>query len=316
MESMESDDNITPLFLATADLHLSDRPPICRAGIEDWIGYQRGLLAEINSIAQEHNIPVLCAGDIFDRPRVSPRLEMMAMEMIGEWIFIPGQHDMPGHDYNRAFTEGSFGVLSSANTLAPYTPVGIRVMGNRYGDPIPVDCLYEFGGKMHQQPKVNPSQIALIHHLVWYRESPFPGAPEEGNVCKLAEQFVDYDFVVSGDNHQSFTYWDPRDPDKPLWVNPGPPWRRTTDAGRPEVVLVYEDRKINSIEMPDYGLFSDAHLPVDDTETDERIREFVESLRESEFEGLDFTENVRRYLTSQECSERAKHKLLEAIEQA
>ena len=68
--------------LFCADLHLSDKPPIARAQEEDWNYCQKEVLLEINVLADKHNCDVYVAGDIFDKPRVSPALEILAINEV------------------------------------------------------------------------------------------------------------------------------------------------------------------------------------------------------------------------------------------
>ena len=99
-----------PIAVVCSDVHLSDKPPVSRSGEPDWFAAMERTLNEVNALAESHDIPVIAAGDIFDRPRVSPALEVFAARNLRGWYCIPGQHDLPNHRLDR-LDQSSYGVL-------------------------------------------------------------------------------------------------------------------------------------------------------------------------------------------------------------
>lgn len=231
------------VFLACSDLHLSDRPPRVRGKEWDWIRRQSNVLREVLELARKHQcFSILFAGDFFHRPRVSPELERMTIEVLQEfsdiqWLIIPGQHDLPSHLVDKIH-QASLGVLRAA--LPNLIPVhgrskynGIWVYGVPYG--VAADSTVE-------------ADVVLSHQLVWYKTPAFPGAPETGNAANVVNQFhTGVKLIVTGDNHQAFEYAD----DHYSLVNCGAMMRRTLDQVDyvPSVVLVHKDWSCSRVPL-------------------------------------------------------------------
>src|SRR5688572_18895632 len=97
-----------PIAILCADLHLTLRPPLCRAD-KNWMLTQRDYLLQIrklqepahlkNHLEATAKIPVICAGDIFDRWNPPPELVNFALRFLPNgMICVPGQHDLPNHN--------------------------------------------------------------------------------------------------------------------------------------------------------------------------------------------------------------------------
>ena len=90
-------ENIIAIF--AADLHLSLKAPIWRSTEQDWFEAMLRPLVELRTLATLHNCPIVYAGDIFDKWNSPPELINFAIEHLPKGHAIPGQHDLPLHNY-------------------------------------------------------------------------------------------------------------------------------------------------------------------------------------------------------------------------
>jgi len=195
-----------PIAIAIADLHLSLLPPACRAD-KDWMGVQAGYLQQVKEIAcneltRRHPgpecLPILCAGDIFDKWNVPPELINFALEHLpDDMMCVPGQHDLPLHRTDLMHRSG-YGVLKQAGKIRdlssgePYDASTCVVRGFGWEQEV-VPLKKRLNSKPH---------IALIHRYVFLnRGTAFPNAPAEASFGKLEKVLRTYDAVCIGDNH-------------------------------------------------------------------------------------------------------------------
>src|SRR5690242_10190233 len=96
----------TLVAVAIADIHLSVDPPRFRSVEENWLEVQKKYLEQVFSITWNNGVPVplLIAGDIFDRAAPTPEIINFALDVFGKsrasYIYaIPGNHDLPNHRY-------------------------------------------------------------------------------------------------------------------------------------------------------------------------------------------------------------------------
>lgn len=204
-----------------ADIHLSLKPPICRSGEPDWLETQAGYLKQLGDLA-DGKIPIVCSGDIFNRwdADKSPELINFAIDHLPVMYAIPGNHDLPNHQYDDLkksayWTLVQAGKIIDLSTDHP-TPLGslcfhARAYGKeprRYGFPKSSLVL----------------DIAVMHEYVWMKGCGYEGAKEETNLKSFRKRpWNGIDLVVLGDNH---TTWYATKGTPPV-VNPGGFMRRT-----------------------------------------------------------------------------------------
>ena len=83
--------------ILAADLHLEESTPVSRT--DDYLAAQLRKL-EFLQILRDQNggCPILCAGDIFNKWKVSPWLAAWAYSHLPEGIItVPGNHELPMH---------------------------------------------------------------------------------------------------------------------------------------------------------------------------------------------------------------------------
>ena len=305
-KGMKKSENLIAMFVA--DLHLSLTQPACRAD-KDWMTVQRHYLEQLAVIADD--VPILCAGDIFDKWNPPPELITFALKYLPSgMICVPGQHDLPNHRTEDVHRSG-YGVLVEAQKIRDASRIEIQV-----GDTFVV---YGFGWerkiepikKQYANPKATfPLNIALIHRYCWTQDAMYPGAPNEGHVSAFAKALAGYDIAVFGDNHKHFK--------KSLKTgtviyNCGGFIRRKSDERnyKPCVGLLYEDGRVESLHLDTNDRF---HENVKDDATALDIGDFVKGLKCLGEQGLNFEESVKQYLAANaDIEPGVKAKVLEAL---
>lgn len=181
-----------------ADIHISERAPVCRSGESDWMVAQARYLGELQRLSKWYDAPIVCAGDLFHKPKPSVELVNWTHDHLPDRFYaIPGNHDLPGHRMDQIDKSG-FGALLRMGKLQH---IGIkRVSGNAifYGNPL--------GGSMECPGGIHlPDYIRVLvtHEYVHTASTGYPGAGEPLTVD--SDRFVGWDLVVCGDNHIPFT---------------------------------------------------------------------------------------------------------------
>lgn len=222
------------IALLVADLHLSQTPPIARASEPDWFAAMRRPLEELEDLSDEHDAPILCAGDVFDRWNPPPELINFAIRYLPPMYAVPGQHDLPAHNYadiqkSAYWTLVEAGKVMNVNVLpyaGPFAPerAGLFLFGFPWGfPPKPIERL---GKGLH---------VALVHEYTFAGEC--FGFPGSGGKFK-PDQYTGFDVVTIGDNHQSWQM----EGSQTIW-NCGSFMRRNGDQvnHRPRVGLLRQD---------------------------------------------------------------------------
>jgi DNA repair exonuclease SbcCD nuclease subunit len=88
------------IAILCSDIHLSERAPIARAVGQDWFTVQKRYLDQLRELKEKHNAILIVAGDVFDYWKSSPELINFAIVHMPECYAVPGQHDLPNHNYN------------------------------------------------------------------------------------------------------------------------------------------------------------------------------------------------------------------------
>lgn len=193
-----------PIAILCSDLHFSHRAPVARSAEPDWYAAMERQWLQIRAEAEEENIPVVIAGDIFDTYRSPPELVNFVIRLFRglDVIAIPGQHDLPNHVY-ADLHRSSYGTLIEAGVIENIgwgdwkTLRDVVLFGFPWGcNILPVPNSFEVSGRVH---------LAVIHKYIWTNEKNcYPGAPPEQNLAVLKKQLMGYDAAVIGDNHKGF----------------------------------------------------------------------------------------------------------------
>lgn len=294
------------IAVVISDLHLSLTAPACRAET-DWLAVQAGYLAQVQCVANEEQVPVLCCGDIFDRWNAPPELITFALEHLPDnMVSIPGQHDLPNHRLDEMKRSG-YGVLVEAGkiidlstTLPRFHTTDFRVQGFGWGQPLSPPSIAD--GKL---------KVALLHQYVWAQGRCYPGAPEEAHVGKLSTE--GWDVVFCGDNHKAFH----AETGGVTVVNCGGFMRRKSDEidREPSMWLLRSDGSVSRRRLDvSKDQFHTDPVEKERAEQDVDVSAFVSHLKGLGEQGLDFRAAVKHHLDSEQVRPGVREIMLKALE--
>jgi len=300
--------------IACSDLHLTWKPPVARSEEPDWLAAQARGLLEIGKLAEKHECPILCAGDVFDRWNAPVSLVNWALSNIPrgmDFVAIPGQHDLPNHrmeDIERS----AYWTLAKTEHLIhlgdvtwnSFTTKDIYVQGFGWGQKL--EPCTDTGTRL---------KIALVHEYIWIDTyTSYPGAPDENRLdCSGGgKKYRGWDVVVYGDNHKGFL--SERNCTKVL--NCGTFMRRKTDEVnyKPCVGLIYNTGLVERhfLDCSQDVIKRGAVEP--DAGENLELKDFLESLTELGNSELDFHDTMKQALEGPDVSNRVKQLILEAME--
>lgn len=310
--------------LLVGDIHLSQNPPLCRAGEPDWFEAMARPLVELKTAQSLYGVPVIIAGDIFDRWNPPPELINFALENLPDDVHaIPGQHDLPNHNYEE-MNRSAYGVLVSAGKIHDLTPTEIC---SGYGHNVNGIEIYAFPWGFPIEP-VDESDdsrfitLALVHAYIWQGKlTGYTGAPEDRLISEYASKLHGFTHAVFGDNHIPF---DGRiDFAKPgisgfcRVYNCGGFYRRKSDEvdHRPSYGLLYSTGEIERV----YFDCSADVLDITKTETKVDLKtdfqEFTRELAKLSGGAFDFRFAVKTYCETHDVTPAAKKWLSLAMDE-
>jgi len=267
------------------------KPPICRAGEPDWYAAMDRPLSALRAIDHQ-GIPILCAGDIFDKWKSPPELINFAIERLPKMIAIPGQHDLPMHDVEQIH-RSAFGTLVAAGKLnCPENRFalinGARVWTfpwNARVTPLPEDYTDERSRILN---------IAVIHEYRWIDGHGYTGAPAAGRFDRWPRSWKGYDVVVIGDNHSGFVHTTSHG----TAINCGTMMRRKTDEAsyEPTIGLIHANGDVSQWAIDTSEDVIETAPLGDATGTAESIQAFLSQLEVLQTTDLDFADALRQAL--------------------
>ena len=298
------------IALLIADIHLSSTAPVARSGEPDWYAAQGRVLDQLRTLQRKNGgCPIVCAGDVFDRWNSSPELiNWVATNLSGFpgeiWV-IPGQHDLPHHNYDE-LNRSAFDTLCFTGRVKQIPPDS-GVWLQEYG----LDLVgFPWGVELHPEKEelARGIRLAVVHRYVWMSGYEYKGAPNDGNIHSIARRLKGYTHVVFGDNHRGFQLGS--------FYNCGCLIPRKSDERKlkPSVGAVFSDGSVVRIPL---DCSQDQWLEENDprVEIGERIdaADFLDGLRGLEWDSLNVREWVKRYLDRSEISQRVRETVLDAL---
>lgn len=295
--------------IACADIHLSHLPPIARAGEPDWYAAMARPLRELTRLQDYHEVPILCAGDIFHHWKAPPELINFAMEEMPFMAAIPGQHDLPLHSY-ADMHKSAYTTLAMAGKLVDVKPGELHLSGINlaiYGFP------WGFTGTdVNTKPAKDKLNIAL-HHA--YRGlsnfNVYENAPSSAII--RAHEYEGFDTVIIGDNHIPFDVSGAG----PTIFNCGSLMRRNSDQvkHRPRVGLVYSSGSVKSHYLNcSMDVFAPISEPYFTQGVTRRIDNLLDELNDIQKTALDFPEALRQAMNRKDVTVHVREILLKALE--
>lgn len=192
----------TPIAILAADIHLSHTAPACRCTEDDWYVCMGAALGELEGLQTSLDVPLVVAGDVFDRWNCPPELINFAIRYWpkGTTYAVPGQHDMPWHRGD-SLDRSAYGTLVLNGTLTNLPPG----KPHRHSDKL-VLWGYPWGSTVlgpEPVPNDDAIHLAVIHDMCW-RGKDKGWAPSLKHMREHARRCAGYDVAVFGDNHDGF----------------------------------------------------------------------------------------------------------------
>lgn len=304
-----------PIAILVSDLHFSFGPPVARAGEADWFDAMGCRLHWLDLLAgQLGNVPILAAGDIWDRWSQPPAVINYIIDNCPRMHAIPGQHDLAGHAYDNR-DRGAYGTLVRAGTLVDLVPGEILTIGDRvYLQGFP------WGHKPTANPKPRPGAvvIAMAHQYVHNGgHTSHQHATEDQSAANL-QGYDGYTVVHFGDNHIPFEYITKAGQ---LVVNTGGFYRRTADqqTHQPGVVVLYRTAtgvtyKRHHYSTTDEAFSRDHIVPVSYAVAHTGVDEFAKAVGSVSTANVDFRQYVRQFAEQETVSPIVADLLINAVE--
>lgn len=282
-----------------ADVHLQARAPIARSPEPDWFAAMSRPLREIKELAEEHNCPVLYAGDIFDRWNAPAEVINFALEELPKGYAVPGQHDLPNHNYGH-IKKSAYWTLCRAGLLTNIEPGESVVVGEKL---IATGWPWGFAPCPCQKTHPHNTHIALVHAFIYTRATGYPGAPVAERINAYKTKLQGYDVGVFGDNHKGFI----RTTGNTTIANCGGVMRRRVDERdyKPGVCLLHSD---GTVTRHHFSTATD--VMIDLTGAEEvvgrllNMTDFVGDLRGlGAADAMDFVEALKRFIKTNNITE-------------
>lgn len=285
--------------ILTADWHLREDQPTCRTD-DFWIA-QWKKVKYITSLQEQYNCLVLHAGDFFGGPshhyhwKPSPRLLSETIQWIpNDFWTVYGNHDLPQHNLDLAYKSGIYTLYQAGKLI---------ILPGVHCDHYPA----------HDDQLIKGKQVLIWHKMVWHKEKPYPDAPNDSEAIQILKQYPQFDLIVTGDNHQSFT----AEYEGRLLVNPGCLTRQTAKDinHQPRVYLWHaETNTVTPEYLPiEQDVITREHIEVKE-QRDERIEAFVNRL-DGEWEtGISFEENMQQFFQTNRVRKSVEQLVYKAME--
>lgn len=288
--------------IITSDWHLRATRPRCRVD-EDWIKTQEQAIEQIYKIALEKESSVFVVGDLFNT-NSDASFECISLvqnlatklEEVGLSLFIlAGNHDLPFHN-SENINKSAIGVLMNSNNIGE-----IRVLGEG------------ISGANFDEEDDKDAELVFKHVLVFPDIKSIPPNVNAITAKELLSEFPKAKFIFTGDYHKHFHY----EKDGRHVVNPGCLLRQASDMKDYNCGCYYVDTdsgEVEFVEIKDNDDFIDDSYIIREQEKEERIEKFASKLSETESISLDYLENVRNSMMTNNLNEELKDVIEELLE--
>lgn len=294
----------------TADWHLSHKPPLARSVEPDWLATQRGYLVQLEALQLEHKCPIICAGDVFDKPDPPAELVNLALAHMPHVYALPGNHDLRMGNYQDLHKTAFYTLVKAGKItlLDPKYPASVNGMQ-----------LHAFPHSFPPKPREDwknslVRDIAVCHCYCWVEGKSYPDAPESHRLRAYKKVFASYDCVVIGDNHLPFK----ARVGGTLVVNCGSLVRRNVDQRdyRPRVWLYKADNTAEPYYLDvSKDRFLEEKASKEAKEVSKDLTRFLEGLKGIKDVIIDFREAVQAYLRKHKIGKEIEQIILAALEE-
>ena len=282
------------ITIHTGDLHLTDLKPKARVDEEDWLGVQMEKLQWMKRLCEEHKVPLIVGGDVFDKTILTFSFLNKLKNCFPEDSYcLLGNHDEVGNNTQayeksvwytgalmglytgiydaemRAFGDVSFGFIPATNTEEEFLEFAHKVGSSD----VIVMHRFIFG----DDSKVFNSELYKTHCIDYYREL-----------------FPKTSVIIGSDNHRSII----DEKARPYIYNCGMPIRDNADLVdySPVVFFLYDNMTCVPVSVPiENDKITDRHIRKEKEEK-EKNKAFIRTLQEASDIRLSFVDNLRRRL--------------------
>lgn len=288
-------------LLLSGDWHLREKAP--QARIDDYFRSQEEKLDWLFNLALEKQAVILQPGDFFDTNPPTEFIKQRFINKRGKWLqslqilTIFGQHDMLHHSL-KSLDRTGLAVLEAAGV------VNIIDGGEKMISIDNVDFVgCHWGQEVPRKRRVKGRVKVLVIHRMLINEPLWPGQDADYGEVFL-KKYKEYDLIVSGDNHQFFMFQG----GGRFLFNAGSLMRMTAAQfdHKPAVGIYDTDtRKLEVIEIPCASVdevLTREHIDKVE-ERDERLRVFIDSLKQDYEIGLSFRDNLQKHFEENEIEQ-------------
>lgn len=282
------------ISIHTGDLHLTDLKPKARIDEEDWLGVQIDKINWMRRLCEEHKVPLIVGGDVFDKTTLSFTFLNKLKNCFPEYCYcLLGNHDEVGNNTQayeksvwytgylmglytgiydsemRAFGGVSFGFIPATNTEEEFLKFASKV----HSADVIVMHRFIFG----DDSRVFNSELYKTHCISYYREL-----------------FSKSSVIIGSDNHRSII----DEKERPYVYNCGMPIRDNADLVdyAPIVFFLYDNMTCLPVAVPiENDKITDRHIKKEKEEK-EKNKAFIRTLQEVSDIKLSFIDNLKRRL--------------------
>ncbi len=298
-----------------SDIHLSHKCPVARSP-EDWYEAQGRALEQLATVSYDSGgIPIICAGDVFDKWNSPPELINWALDNLPEMYAIPGQHDLPHHNLEDIEKSAYWTLVKSGKIINIHDFEIIELKKRKKTDGHLWLYGYPWGRDLQPLGECDGRRevtLAVVHKYVWKKGKSYPGAKKEDKINNfISTKLEGYDAAIFGDNHKSFLIdgWNV--------LNCGTLMRRKADEFdyEPHVGVLFRDGHIERVKLDtSEDKFIDVGQAVELVERALDMTQFIQELAALGQGSLDFIDAVKRFLDENNIDLPVRKLVTEAID--
>lgn len=284
-----------PIAILCSDLHLRETTPRARAE-SNWYEVMDAHLTFLWKVRKNYDVPIICAGDVFDKWNPSAELVNFAIARLPNMFAVPGQHDLRYHSYDERH-RGAYGALCKAgkivdlpaNSYYPH-PIGggyyLRLWAMPWGK-------YELPDPSHHKNSKD-IHLGVLHQYRWSNANNKHAMAEDSS--KLESLFPGLDALLIGDNHIPW--------ELPRILNHGGFIPQNSDQKEyvPHYGILYDDGHIerHPYDVPAPQWVEEWSPSVASSATNAIAGELIQELENLETSGDTFVDRLRMAVASQE----------------
>jgi len=307
MKRIKVEPDKKPIGLLTADWHIRADTPKCR--IDNFFEAMERKIQFIIDKSNKLDIPILLAGDLGEPHQWPNWLLEWFIDHFNQLssipLVIPGQHDLPSHNID-LWRKSGIGVLGSDRTIK-------LMLGDNQEDYGFIAFSFPYKVKLDKPKKKSKYKlsIAMIHDLIIKDKSEWLDQ-EATKALSLLKKFPEYDLILSGDNHKTFTV----EYQGRLLVNPGSILRLKADQinHKPSIFIWYSDNTVKQVFLPINDKVIDRTYLDKKSLKESAIKSLILDFKKGFKAKFSFEKNLEQHFKKNHTQERVQEKVWEALE--